>query len=99
MPTLDVQQSFDDPQHHRSLVAVPSHGTMGELPTLFFVCWQTFRQPSDETSLLVQKSTHCMLLESSTNATGEQNVRMMSSQCHSRFLCSDTSRSGDIHLW
>lgn len=58
MPTFDVQQSFDDPQHHRSLVAVPSHGTMGVLPTEFFVCWQTFRQPSDETSLLVQKSTH-----------------------------------------
>ena len=33
MPTLEVQQSVDEPQHHRSLVAVPSQGVMGVFPT------------------------------------------------------------------
>lgn len=57
-PTLDVQQLLESPQHQRSLVAVPSQGTMGVLPNVFFVSWQTSRQPPPETSLLVQKSTH-----------------------------------------
>lgn len=61
-PTLDVQQSFAPPQHHRSLVAVPSQGTIAVLPNAFFVCWQTSRQPPADTSLLVQKSTHYDLL-------------------------------------
>ena len=58
MPTLEVQQSVAEPQHHRSLVAVPSQGVMGVLPTTFLVCWQTSRHPVAVTSLLVQKSTH-----------------------------------------
>jgi hypothetical protein len=58
MPTLEVQQSIDEPQHHRSLVAVPSQGVMGVFPTWFLVCWQTFRHPVAVTSLSVQKSTH-----------------------------------------
>lgn len=58
MPTLEVQQSVEEPQHHRSLVAVPSQGVMGVLPTTFLVCWQTFRHSVAVTSLLVQKSTH-----------------------------------------
>ncbi|OSS49809.1 hypothetical protein B5807_06254 [Epicoccum nigrum] len=58
MPTLEVQQSVDEPQHHRSLVAVPSQGVMGVFPTTFLVCWQTFRHSVAVTSLLVQKSTH-----------------------------------------
>lgn len=57
-PTLDVQQSLAVPQHHRSLVAVPSQGVIGVFPNTFLVCWQTSRQPVAETSLFVQKSTH-----------------------------------------
>ena len=99
MPTLEVQQSVAEPQHHRSLVAVPSQGVMGVLPTTFLVCWQTSRHPVAVTSLLVQKSTHwdeSALL--SVSWIGGY-ARMRFSRCHSLSLCSGTGRSGGIHLW
>lgn len=57
-PKLDVQQFVDVPQHQRSLVAVPSQGTISVVPNHSLVSRQISRQPPPETSLLVQNSTH-----------------------------------------